>query len=201
MAAIVIRNLSPETHRALQARAARHGRSTEAEARTILDEAVRPTGAGQAGVCAGRARPAVWRARPRHFARRDPGGADRSRMILLDTNVVSEPMRQCPTAGCRIGSTLRRSKLFFFRRSAWPNCCWGSIACRPEDGERALAAALEVANREPVRRSHHSSFDIAAAEAYAKVVTRARGQGHPISVADGQIAAIAASRGLSVAIP
>ena len=42
MAAIVIRNLSPETHRALQARAARHRRSTEAEARLILDEAVRP---------------------------------------------------------------------------------------------------------------------------------------------------------------
>jgi antitoxin FitA len=42
MAAILIRNLSPETHRALQARAARHRRSTEAEARTILDEAVRP---------------------------------------------------------------------------------------------------------------------------------------------------------------
>ena len=42
MAAIVIRNLSPETHRALQARAARHGRSTEAEVRAILDEAVRP---------------------------------------------------------------------------------------------------------------------------------------------------------------
>jgi antitoxin FitA len=43
MAAIVIRNLSPETHRALQARAAQHGRSTEAEARTILDQAVRPS--------------------------------------------------------------------------------------------------------------------------------------------------------------
>jgi plasmid stability protein len=42
MPAIVIRNLSPETHRALQIRAARHGRSTEAEARAILDEAVRP---------------------------------------------------------------------------------------------------------------------------------------------------------------
>jgi plasmid stability protein len=42
MAAIVIRNLSPATHRALQARAARHGRSTEAEVRAILDEAVRP---------------------------------------------------------------------------------------------------------------------------------------------------------------
>ena len=44
MAAIVIRNLAPQTHRALQARAARHGRSIEAEARCILDEAVRPVG-------------------------------------------------------------------------------------------------------------------------------------------------------------
>jgi len=43
MAAIVIRNLSSETHRALKARAARHGRSTEAEVRAILDETVRPT--------------------------------------------------------------------------------------------------------------------------------------------------------------
>jgi plasmid stability protein len=43
MAAIVVRNLSAETHRALQTRAVRHGRSTEAEARMILDEAVRPT--------------------------------------------------------------------------------------------------------------------------------------------------------------
>jgi plasmid stability protein len=42
MAAIVIRNLSSETHRALQVRATQHGRSTEAEARAILDEAVRP---------------------------------------------------------------------------------------------------------------------------------------------------------------
>ncbi|HEY1261040.1 MAG TPA: plasmid stabilization protein [Stellaceae bacterium] len=42
MAAIVIRNLAPETHRALREQAVRHGRSTEAEARQILDEAVRP---------------------------------------------------------------------------------------------------------------------------------------------------------------
>lgn len=40
MAAITVRNLSDETHRALKARAARHGRSTEAEIRAILDESV-----------------------------------------------------------------------------------------------------------------------------------------------------------------
>jgi antitoxin FitA len=42
MPAIVVRNISTGTHRALRARAQRHGRSTEAEIRAILDEAVRP---------------------------------------------------------------------------------------------------------------------------------------------------------------
>ena len=43
MTAITIRNLPEETHRALKVRAAQHGRSTEAEIRKILDEAVRPS--------------------------------------------------------------------------------------------------------------------------------------------------------------
>jgi antitoxin FitA len=42
MPAIVVRNISAETHRALRDRAKQHGRSTEAEARSILDGAVRP---------------------------------------------------------------------------------------------------------------------------------------------------------------
>lgn len=44
MAAVTIRNLSDETHRALRARAAHHGRSTEAEIRDILDAAVLSSG-------------------------------------------------------------------------------------------------------------------------------------------------------------
>lgn len=43
MPAVTIRNLSHEAHRALKARAAHHGRSTEAEIRAILEAAVRPT--------------------------------------------------------------------------------------------------------------------------------------------------------------
>lgn len=42
MASLTVRNLSDETHRALRMRAARHGRSTEAEIRIILEETVRP---------------------------------------------------------------------------------------------------------------------------------------------------------------
>jgi antitoxin FitA len=43
MAVVTIRNLPDETHRALKLRAAQHGRSTESEIRTILEEAVRPS--------------------------------------------------------------------------------------------------------------------------------------------------------------
>jgi plasmid stability protein len=39
---LTVRNLPDETHRALRYRAAEHGRSTEAEVRSILEEAVRP---------------------------------------------------------------------------------------------------------------------------------------------------------------
>ncbi len=44
MAAVTIRNLSVEAHRALKVRAAQHNRSTEAEMRAILEAAVRPEG-------------------------------------------------------------------------------------------------------------------------------------------------------------
>ena len=42
MAAVTIRNLPDETHRALKQRAVQHGHSTEAEIRSILEAAVRP---------------------------------------------------------------------------------------------------------------------------------------------------------------
>lgn len=42
MAAVTIRNLTEETHRAIKALAKQHGRSTEAEIRFILEEATRP---------------------------------------------------------------------------------------------------------------------------------------------------------------
>ena len=44
MASITVRNLPEEVRRALRVRAAQHGRSTEAEVRDILEQAVRPEG-------------------------------------------------------------------------------------------------------------------------------------------------------------
>ena len=42
MAALTVRNLPDEVHRALRVRAAQHGRSTEAEVREILESVVKP---------------------------------------------------------------------------------------------------------------------------------------------------------------
>lgn len=44
MAMLTVRNLPAAVHRALRVRAALHGRSTEAEVRAILEDAVRPEG-------------------------------------------------------------------------------------------------------------------------------------------------------------
>ena len=49
MSSVTVRNLPDATHRALKLRAAQHGRSTEAEIRLILEDAVAPkTGLGSA---------------------------------------------------------------------------------------------------------------------------------------------------------
>ena len=42
MAVLTVRNVPDEIHRALRIRAARHGHSTEAEVRAILEHAVKP---------------------------------------------------------------------------------------------------------------------------------------------------------------
>lgn len=44
MTVLTVRNLPDEVHRALRVRAAQHGRSTEAEVRAVLEEAVKPRG-------------------------------------------------------------------------------------------------------------------------------------------------------------
>lgn len=49
MAQVTVRNIPDAVHRALRARAVKHGRSTEAEIRAILAEAVDPADRPQLG--------------------------------------------------------------------------------------------------------------------------------------------------------
>ena len=108
MPAVTIRNLSAETHRALKLRAARHGRSAEAEVRAILDEAVRPKGRLKDRRGIGGVRAALRRRRARDGARSPADRTGVVRVIILDTNVVAEPMKVNANPAVAAGSTGKR---------------------------------------------------------------------------------------------
>jgi predicted nucleic acid-binding protein len=119
-------------------------------------------------------------------------------MILLDTNVVSEPMRHHPDRRVQDWLDAQAIETLYLSTVSLSELLLGIESLPAGKRRTALAAAL-AEQIESLFEGRIVPFDVAAAEAYAKVVARARRQGHAISVADGQIAAIAAARSLSIA--
>lgn len=70
---------------------------------------------------------------------------------------------------------------------------------RPRVSGSALAALAKPFGGLNLKIERDNALDLGAAENYAKIVARPRQHGHPISVADAQIATIAASRQFIVA--
>lgn len=119
-------------------------------------------------------------------------------MIVLDTNVVSEPMSLHGDVGVRAWLDRQAAETLYLTATSLAELLVG-IATLP-DGRRR--DGLDAALRELLVRLFGPRilpFDQEAATAYAAVVGRARANGRVISVADGQIAAIAAVRGFAVA--
>ncbi len=119
-------------------------------------------------------------------------------MILLDTNVVSEPMKQRPDRRVQDWLDAQAIETLYLSTISLSELLLGIESLPVGKRRKALAAALGKQIMS-LFDDRIVPFDVAAAEAYAKVVIRARRQGHAISVADGQIAAIAESRNLSIA--
>jgi predicted nucleic acid-binding protein len=119
-------------------------------------------------------------------------------MIVLDTNVISEPMK--PHGNPSVQSWLDRqvAETLYLTTTSLAELLLG-IEILP-DGKRkeGLAAALTELLA-MLFGSRVLPFDQQAALAYAPVVSRARASGTTISVADGQIAAIAAMHQFTVA--
>jgi toxin FitB len=119
-------------------------------------------------------------------------------MILLDTNVVSEPLRPQPEPRVLEWLDAQTAETLYLSTISLSELLLGIENLSAGKRRRALALALgkQIAD---LFGGRILPFDIAAAQAYAKVVTIARRGGRAISVADGQIAAIAAARALTVA--
>ena len=117
-------------------------------------------------------------------------------MILLDTNVVSEPLLPRPDRRVLGWLDAQAAETLYLSTVSLAELLFG-VENLPA-GQRRKPFSLQEKIM-ALFGERIVPFDLAAAKAYAKIVVRARRQGHPISVADAQIAAIAAARRFSVA--
>jgi len=119
-------------------------------------------------------------------------------MILLDTNVVSEPLLPRPDRKVLGWLDAQVAETLYLSTVSLAELLFGVENLPAGKRRKALAFSLQEKIM-ALFGERIVPFDLAAAKAYAKIVVRARRQGHPISVADAQIAAIAAARRFSVA--
>ncbi len=119
-------------------------------------------------------------------------------MIILDTNVVSEPFKPTPNPGLVAWLDQQDRDQLFLTAISFAELIVGH-AWLP-DGRRKRELGEKIAQFvEMYFADRILAFDREAAFAAGIVVNRARAQGYNIGNADGQIAAIAHARGFSVA--
>ena len=119
-------------------------------------------------------------------------------MILLDTNVVSEPLKPAGDVGVLNWLDAQTIETLYLSAISLAELRFGIAALAPGKRRDALNASLEQRIL-PLFAGRILPFDAAASEAYATLRALARAQGKAIAPADGYIAATAAVHGLTVA--
>lgn len=119
-------------------------------------------------------------------------------MILLDTNVVSEPLRQVPTA--RVIEWIDGQPLETLYLSAITVAeIRAGVALLPT-GKRRVSLHERLEKQVfPLFAGRVMPFDLSCTQAYAELMAKARSAGVAVAAADGYIAAIAATNGFTVA--
>lgn len=120
-------------------------------------------------------------------------------MIVLDTNVVSEPMKRGGGSTVVLQWLDRQVADTLYLTTTSLSELLVGIATLPRGKRKAGLDAALGDLMATLFGPRILSFDQRAALAYAPLVARARKAGRAISVADGQIAAIAAAQGFTVA--
>lgn len=119
-------------------------------------------------------------------------------MILLDTDVMSEPLRQAPEPRVISWIDAQAMETLFLSAITVAELRAG-VALLPAGKRRAgLQENLEKRVL-PLFAGRVLPFDLACTQAYAALMAKARTMGIAISSADGYIAAIAAANGFAVA--
>jgi predicted nucleic acid-binding protein len=119
-------------------------------------------------------------------------------VILVDTNVVSEPLR--PQGDGRAADWLDRQakRTLYISTISVAEILFGVKSPPVGKPREALVTAFEHEIQRLIA-GRIVPFDLAAARAYAALMSGARAKGATISILDGQIAAIATAKGFDVA--
>ena len=119
-------------------------------------------------------------------------------MILLDTNVVSEPLKASCDVSVLTWIDAQIVETLYLSTISLAELRLGIAALPTGKRQDMLRASLEQRIL-PLFVGRILPFDAAASEAYAMLRARARAEGKAISPADGYIAATAMAHGLIVA--
>ena len=119
-------------------------------------------------------------------------------MILLDTHIVSEPLRPAPDTRVIAWIDAQPLETLFLSAITVAELRAG-VALLPA-GKRRTGLLQNLEKRVlPLFAGRVLPFDLACTQAYAELMARARKAGLAIATADGYIAAIAAANGFTVA--
>ena len=119
-------------------------------------------------------------------------------MILLDTNVISEPLKLSADAGVLSWIDAQSIDTLYLSAISLAELRFG-IAALPA-GKRKETLHLGLEQRIlPLFADRILPFDASASQAYSDILSTARAQGRAISTADGYIAATAKRHGFMVA--
>ena len=119
-------------------------------------------------------------------------------MILLDTNVVSEPLRHVPDNRVIAWIDAQPLETLFLSAITVAELRAG-VALLPA-GKRGAGLQQSLEKQVlPLFAGRVLPFDLACTRAYAELMAKARSAGLGVATADGYIAAIAAANGFSVA--
>jgi toxin FitB len=119
-------------------------------------------------------------------------------VIVLDTNVVSELMRENPSARV-VRWVTKHPDASVFTTSVTQAEVLRGVELLPPGRRRNPLAVAAAATFDEDFRGRILAFDPDAAKAYALIAADRRRSGRPISTFDAQIAAIARAHGASVA--
>ena len=119
-------------------------------------------------------------------------------MILLDTNVVSEPRRPAPDARVTKWIDAQALETLFLSAITVAELRAG-LALLPAGKRRSGLQTSFETRVMPLFSGRVLAFDLGCTHAYADLTAKARASGLAIASAEGYIAAIAVANGLTVA--